>query len=72
MATKKSRHITTITVYTYGETPQESFEEGLKMCKMLNEKFDCHADVEKMEASQFGKLETSPIDISLMKRLFGG
>ncbi len=72
MATKKIRHITTITVYTFGENTKESFEEGMKMCKMLNEKFDCHADVEKMEESKFGKLQSSPVDISLMKRYFRG
>lgn len=53
------RAISTITVYVYGDTPQQQFDESKKMIDLLNDKFDCQASIEQMHTAPFGKIGAS-------------
>lgn len=62
------RHIATITIYSYGETSEEAFQEAQSICDEINKKHDSDASIESFEKHEFGKLRGFPMDISKFKK----
>ena len=67
MSHKKIRYVSTITVYTYGDTPEEAFNEAQSICEEINHKYDGQAKVEKLHAQPFGTLVSKEININNLK-----
>lgn len=62
-----TRHVATITVYTYGDDPKKALEEAENICDEINHKYDSQAKVEQLHEQPFGTLESKKIDIQKLK-----
>jgi hypothetical protein len=63
----KTRYVSTITLYTYGDTPDEALQEGQMICAEINNKYDSRASVEKLHLQPFGTMQSKEININNLK-----
>ena len=61
------RAIATITIYVYGETQQEQFDEAKKISKEINSSYDCNASVEQLFDAPHGSFGKEIKEINLNK-----
>jgi len=63
------RGIATITIYVYGDTDQDKFNDGQEIVKHINDKFDCRATIEQLHNAPFGEIGSAKeIDLNTIKR----
>jgi predicted translin family RNA/ssDNA-binding protein len=62
------RAIATITVYVYGETEQEQFDNAKQIAQKINR--ECNATVEKLHSAPFGSTwhEIKEINLENLKK----
>lgn len=63
MAKLGTRHVSTITLYTYNDDPKKALEEAESICGEINHKYDCQAKVDELHEQRFGTLGSKKIDI---------
>ena len=59
----EKRYVATITIYTYGETPEEALKQAEIQCGILKNHSDNHARIEKFHYQPFGTLILEELDI---------
>ena len=58
------RYVATITVYTYGDSPEEALKDAEMQCALLNRQYDNNASVDKLHLQPFGTTISDEIDIN--------
>ena len=62
------RYIQTISFYTEGNTPEESFEVAQAICNEINKKDDSRrASIDEMRSQQFGQIGSGAVDLEALK-----
>lgn len=64
-----NRYVQTITIFTYGETPEEAFNAGQKICDQVNAlEPSAEAEIEKMAQRNYGTLDAKDFDVKELKQ----
>lgn len=64
---KDTRHVATVTFYTYGDTPEEAFIGADIICSNLRRHYDNDAVVEKFHKQPFGTMISEEIDFKKLE-----
>lgn len=65
------RYIQTISFYTFGNTPEEAFEEAQAQCNRMNKEDDGkRASIDEMCSQEFGQLGSGKVDLEALKNAY--
>lgn len=58
-----NRYVSRIELFVYGVNDKDAKKQIDKLCKKLNDKFDCRAELTKLDKLNFGSLIPKPVEI---------
>lgn len=58
-----NRYVARIELFVYGINNEEAVAEARKLAKELDSKYDCKAELTKMDNLNFGKMTSKPVEI---------